>query len=171
MPEHVADVDLPRLPTDTPSAACPGTLKKSARAQPDHWQPSARSRPLAPSQHRLRIAIAGDFPKGAASGCSDSTLPCTADKPQRKTQPGLRRAGRRLADLFASTDGLLDDSVCRNIRVAADVKCHQEHERGDGEPRGEATVSRSSSDIRGDDKGKSPASRHICRATIRRLKG
>jgi len=100
------------------------------------------------------------------------TVHSLAPPTSRKEKPSpLRRAGRRLADLFASTDGLLDDSVCRNIRVAADVKCHQEHERGDGEPRGEATVSRSSSDIRGDDKGKSPASRHICRATIRRLKG
>ena len=40
----------------------PLSIAESARAQPGHCNHSARSRPLAPSQPPLRIAIASDVP-------------------------------------------------------------------------------------------------------------
>jgi hypothetical protein len=48
---------------------------------------SARSRPLAPPQHRPRIAIADDFPRGAARGFRDTTPDRALCKPHRKAPP------------------------------------------------------------------------------------
>ena len=63
---------------------CEGAIGSLATVAPDRG-------PSHPPQHRLRIAIAGDFPEGAASRRSDTTPRSARCKPHQGTALKVRR--------------------------------------------------------------------------------